>query len=62
MSTRVCYHAAMDRITNKAVVFACCLAAAGCELSEEGEDAVEIAKGTREPTLSLAVEHRKERA
>lgn len=62
MSTRVCYHAAMDRITNEAVVFACCLAAAGCELSGEGEDAVEIAKGTRKLTLSLAVEHRKERA
>lgn len=62
MSTRVCYHAAMDRITNKAVVFACRLAAAGCELSEEGEDAVEISKGTRELALSLAVEHRKERA
>lgn len=52
----------MDRITNEAVVFACCLAAAGCELSGEGEDAVEIAKGTRKLTLSLAVEHRKERA
>lgn len=61
MSTRVCYHAVVDRITNKAVVFACCLAAAGCELSEEDEDAVGIAKGTRELTLSLAVEHRKER-
>ena len=62
MGTRVCYHAAMDRITNKAVVFACRLAAAGCELSEEGEDAVEIAEGTRELALSLDVEHRKERA
>ena len=52
----------MDRITNKAFVFACCLAAAGRELSEEGEDAVGIAKGTRELAFSLAVEHRKERA
>lgn len=52
----------MDRITNKAVVFACRLAAAGCELSEEGEDAVGIAKETCELVLSPAVEHRKERA
>lgn len=52
----------MDRLTNKAIVLACCLAAAGCELSGEGEDAVEIAKGTRELALSLAAEHRKERA
>lgn len=43
-------------------VFAYRLAAAGCELSEEGEDAVEIAEGTRELALSLDVEHRKERA
>lgn len=52
----------MDRITNKAVVFACRPTAAGYELSEEGEDAVEIAEGTRELALSLDVEHRKERA
>lgn len=52
----------MDGITNKAVVFACRLTAAGCELSEEDEDAVEIPKGTHKLALSLAVEHRKERA
>ena len=52
----------MDRITNKAIVPASCLAAAGCELSEEGEDATEIAKGTCELALSLAVAHCKERA
>ena len=52
----------MIRLTNKAIVPACRLAAAGCELSEEGEDAVEISKGARELALSLAVEHRKEHA
>lgn len=52
----------MNRFTNKAIVPASCLAATGCELSEEGEDAVEISKGIRELALSLAVEHRKERA
>ena len=52
----------MNRFTNKAIVPASCLAAAGCELSGEGEDAVEIAKGTRELALSLDVEHRKEHA
>ncbi|MEE1455162.1 MAG: hypothetical protein UF420_07725 [Ellagibacter isourolithinifaciens] len=52
----------MDRLTNKAIVLACCLAAAGDELSGECRDATEIARGTRELALSLAVEHRKERA
>lgn len=52
----------MDRLTNKAVVLACRLAVASGELSGEGEDAVEIAKGTRELALSLDVEHRKEHA
>lgn len=52
----------MDRLTNKAVILACCLAVASGELSGECKDAVEIAKGTRELALSLDVEHRKERA
>lgn len=50
----------MDRFTNKANVLACCLAAAGYELSEEG--AAEIEKGTRELALSPTAAHRKERA
>ncbi len=52
----------MDRLANKAIVLACCLAAAGGELSGECKDATEIARETRELALSLAVEHRKERA
>lgn len=52
----------MDRLTNKAIVLACCLAIAGGELSGECKDATEIARGTRELALSLAVEHHKERA
>lgn len=52
----------MDRLTNKAIVLACCLAVAGGELSGECKDATEIARETRELALFLAVEHRKERA
>lgn len=52
----------MDRLTNKAIVLACCLAVAGGELSGECKDATEIARETRELALSLTVEHRKERA
>lgn len=52
----------MNRLTNKAIVLACCLAVASGELSEECKDVTEIARGTRELALSLAVEHRKERA
>lgn len=52
----------MNRLTNKAIVLACCLAVASGELSEECKDVTEIARGTRELELSLTVEHRKERA
>ena len=52
----------MDRLTNKAIVLACRLAVASGELSGECKDATEIARETRELALSLAVEHRKERA
>lgn len=52
----------MDRIMNKAIVLACCLAIASGELSGECKDAIEIARETRELALSLTVEHRKERA
>lgn len=52
----------MDRLANKAIVLACCLAVAGDELSGECKDAAEIARGTRELVLFLTVEHRKERA
>ena len=52
----------MNRLTNKAIVLACCLAVASGELSEECKDAAEITKRTRELALSLALEHRKERA
>ena len=52
----------MDRLTSKAIVLACCLAVAGGELSGECKDITKISKGTRELALSLAVEHRKERA
>lgn len=52
----------MDRLTNKAIVLACYLAVASGELSGECKDAIEIARGTRKLALSLAVEHRKERA
>jgi hypothetical protein len=52
----------MNRLTNKAIVLACCLAVTSGELSGECKDATEIARGTRELALSLAVEHRKERA
>lgn len=52
----------MDRLTNKTIVLACCLAVASGELSGECKDATEIARETRELELSLTVEHRKERA
>ncbi|WP_419063775.1 hypothetical protein [Ellagibacter isourolithinifaciens] len=52
----------MDRLTNKAIVLACCLAVASGELSGECKDAAEIVKEACELALSLAVEHRKERA
>lgn len=52
----------MNRLTNKAIVLACCLAVASGELSEECKEATEIARETRELALSLDVEHRKERA
>jgi len=52
----------MDRLTNKAIFLACCLAVAGGELSGECRYATEIARRTRELALSLVVEHRKERA
>ena len=44
----LCYHAPMERITDKAIVLACCLAVAGCELSSEG------AQGTQPEALALA--------
>lgn len=47
---------------NKAIVLACCMAVASGELSGECKDATEIARGTHELALSLAAEHRKERA